>query len=282
MKKINTLNKDYQVVIDKIDGQKLKEHELLKAKIKATKKHLQKLRVYVRNTVFESIGDEILFFKIIKPKICGELKFYKKQLDYHSEKPFVTINYQKDFIDHEIKRLEKYKKQNTQFFKYLKQENTIYDDKYFLRDKEQLSLFDSYSFVDIDPEFSTSHDLLACEVVTYDLLTQFYKQELHCLLNLEHGFNNTIDKKPIQEILNWTASKTDLVELIYALKVSGVINNGDVSIKQLIDFFNESVNIDLTNYYKTYNEIRNRTQNQTKFLSKLSLNLEHKLEMDEE
>jgi len=81
--------------------------------------------------------------------------------------------------------------------------------------------------------------------------------------------------------LSWTASKTDLIELIYALKVSGSINGGDSQIKQLTDVFGKLFNVDLGNYYKTYADIKNRNKEQTKFLLKLTSNLTEKLELED-
>ena len=67
--------------------------------------------------------------------------------------------------------------------------------------------------------------------------------------------------------------KTDLVELIYALHSSGVINNGNVEIKTIATAFQEIFNIDPGNYYHGFIEMRTRKTNQTKFLDKLKDNL---------
>lgn len=281
MKKINELIEGYNVELLKTESKKLKRQAEYKQKTKLAKTLLNELRNHVRSFSFDSIDEEVLFFKYIKPQVCGELKFYKKQLDFILEKPTSSIESQKEYIQKELRKLEVKKKKNLQFYKYIKREETAFDEMYFTRGNEQLELFSMSDFVDVDPSFSTSHDHLACEVVTYDLLTEFYKQELHCLSNLEVGLYSN-NHNAITNIFNWSGSKTDLVELIYALKFSGVINSGNVSIKQLTDFFGEVFSVDLNNYYKTYNEIRNRTQNQTKFISKLSLNLIQKLEMDED
>ena len=283
MKNVTKLMDEYHTSLKKIESKNLAKHEQLKFKIKASKRYLHKIRVYVREMKFKDLNEEINFFKNIKPNICGQIKFFKIQLAYLAEKPFVSLNKQKKYIHKELRILEIKKKKNHSFYRYIKQEQTALDEMYFIRGNEQLALFSQSEYADVDPEFSTSYDLLASEVDTYQLTSNYFKQELHCLSNIETGNYDTLSNNTNNDnYLTWTASKTDLVELIYALKVSGVINNGDVSIKQLIDFFNETLNIDLANYYKTYNEIRNRTNNQTKFLSKLSINLEHKLEMDEE
>ena len=282
MKRILDLVKNYENTIKKIESKHLKKEDELKLKLKEAKKHLHQIRVYVRTLSFKNTQEEINFFKNIKPSICGEIKFLKLQMAYKTEKPFVSIEKQKKYIHRELRRLESKKKKNINFYRYIKQGQTALDEMYFVRGNEQLALFSQTDYPDIDPEFTTSHDLLASEVVTYHLLSNYFKQELHCLSNLEAGCYDTLSNNLMTNNFTWTASKTDLVELIYALKVSGVINSGNVSVKQLTDFFGEVFSVDLINYYKTYNEIRNRTQNQTKFLSKLSLNLEQKLEMDEE
>ena len=76
-----------------------------------------------------------------------------------------------------------------------------------------------------------------------------------------------------QHELNWTGSKTDLIELIYGLHASGAINNGNVEIKDIAILFQEMLNIDLGNYYHSFVEMRTRKINQTKFIDKLKTNL---------
>lgn len=281
MKKILDLVKNYENTLKKIESKHLKKEEELKLKLKEAKHHLHQIRIYVRTLSFENTQEEITFFKKIKPSICGQIKFFKIQLSYKAEQPFVSIEKQKKYILKELRLLENKKKRNQSFYRYIKQEQTSLDDKYFVRGNEQLALFSQSDYADTDPEFTTSHDLLTCEVVTYELLSTYFKQELYCLSNFEAGCYNTIDNNSIAENFTWTASKTDLVELIYALKVTGAINGGDTQIKEITDVFGKLFNVNLGNYYKTFGEIKNRQENQTKFLSNLSSNLILKLEVDD-
>lgn len=281
MKTIISLMNSYKISIQKIESKNVKKNEELKLKLKEAKKHLHQIRIYARGISFKNTQEEINFFKNIKPSICGQIKFFKIQLAYKSEKPFVSIEKQKKYIHKELKILEFKKKKNQSFYRYIKQDQSALDEVYFVRGNEQLALFSQSDYADIDPEFSTSHDLLASEVITYDLTSDYFKKELHCLANLESGFYDTSSNNSNADNFIWTASKTDLVELIYALKVSGAINGGDTQIKELTEFFGQLFHVDLGNYYKTYGEIKNRQNHQTKFLSKLILNLEHKLEMDD-
>jgi hypothetical protein len=45
--------------------------------------------------------------------------------------------------------------------------------------------------------------------------------------------------------MHWTAAKIDAVELIYALKVSGAINNGNIDIAELVTLFEIIFQLDL-------------------------------------
>jgi hypothetical protein len=45
--------------------------------------------------------------------------------------------------------------------------------------------------------------------------------------------------------MHWTAAKIDAVELIYALKASGAINNGNIDIAELVTLFETIFQLDL-------------------------------------
>jgi len=129
----------------------------------------------------------------------------------------------------------------------------VLDDKYFLRGNGQFDLFTSEDVLCSDPEFNTSHDMLASEVIVYDLLTEFYKTELVQLKKQDGNCPDVIsNKKSIQSQIKWTASKTDLIELIYSLKLSGAIDHGNGQLKQIIESMASLFDIELGNYYKTY------------------------------
>ena len=281
MKKINYLLNEYAVLKNDIDLQKLERSIHLKEHIKISKAFLHKLRLYIRDYIFESITDEIHFFKLIKPKISGELMFYNAQLSYIICKPDSTISFQKSFLKSKLKKLESYKKKNIHFYRYYKQGEDFLDDKCFLRGNEQLELFNSQTLLCSDPEFFTSHDMKAATIISNDLLRGFYKKELEALTTINnHAFYDDF-KNPIENNLTWTASKTDLIELIYALKYSGAINAGAVQVKEITQVLESVFDINLGNFYKTYSEIKSRTKDRAKFLNKLSENLISKIEQED-
>jgi hypothetical protein len=79
--------------------------------------------------------------------------------------------------------------------------------------------------------------------------------------------------------LDWTTSKTDLVELMNALVAAKAINHGDVEMKKIADAFEELFQIDLGDFYRSFTELKNRS-NPVKFLEKLSDALMFKIDND--
>lgn len=281
MKKIISLFNSYAEWKNNIDIQKLERTTHLKQSIKKSKFFLHKLRLYVRDFTFVTNNDEIKFFKHLKPKVIGDLIFFNAQLSYLISKPNSTISFQKSFLKSKLKKLESQKRKNIHFYRYYKQGESFLDDKYFLRGNEQLELFNSQTLLCSDPEFFTSHDMKAAEVIAYDLLNDFYKNELLSLDNISNEIVNNKFKNQLENNLTWSASKTDLIELVYALKFSGALNGGAVQVKQIIEVLEILFEIDLGNFYKTYSEIKNRSKDRTKFLNKLSESLVSRLEYDD-
>tara|TARA_R100000789_G_scaffold93505_1_gene92710 strand:+ start:56 stop:898 length:843 start_codon:yes stop_codon:yes gene_type:complete len=278
MKSINPIIANYhsqKLMQDKVQVICIKK---LKDQIKLTKELLDKLRVHIRGHKFKDQKDETYFFKHVKPSICADLIYYKSQLKYQISKPNTINSLSKNYLKNQLKKLESKKRKNLTFYKYYKQDNRFLDHVYFLRENKQLDLFSADLSIHIDSEFYTSHDTLAAEVITYDLLTNFYKTEINKLKEVASSKTKNIKSK---SPLSWTASKTDLIELIYALKISGAVNTGHINTKELVTIFSSLFNIDVSNYYKTYSEIKNRNTERSKFLNRLLQDFEAKLEYDD-
>jgi hypothetical protein len=280
MKKINLLVEQYNLQQKKHATKKITKNETLKLQLKLAKEVLNNLRVHIRNNKFKDDSDEIHFFKNIKPHIHADFIFYNSQLKFEINKPNTTNSILKNYLKNELKKLEFKKRKNLDFYRYYKQKNDFLDHIYFLRENKQLEIFDTELEIYLATDFYTSHDTLAAQVIAYDVLTNFYKQEINKLKSVSSGkFDDTnkINKNP----LNWTASKIDLIELVYALKVSGAINTGNINTKELVSIFSSLFNVEVSNYYKTYSEIKNRSTERTKFLKKLAEDFQAKLEYDD-
>jgi len=79
----------------------------------------------------------------------------------------------------------------------------------------------------------------------------------------------------------WTGTKTELVELIYAIYAKGSINYGNIDIKELIDYFCNVFNTDAGEFYRIYLNIRNRKESRTLYLDSLRDSLNKKMDDDD-
>lgn len=70
--------------------------------------------------------------------------------------------------------------------------------------------------------------------------------------------------------LQWTDTKTDLVELIYAVKSS--LDDGNVTLKKITECFEYIFQIRLGNIYDKLNEISLRKLDRTRYINKLMKN----------
>lgn len=220
---------------------------------------LTQLRIKVRDRGFKSQEDEIQFFKTIKPDIYSHLILYSKILDIEAKRPVLSMNKFELYINRKKKEFRYLIQDNLEFIQYYQNELTHFDKFYFLRNVDCLPSMNQNSTVYYDPEFSTSHSYLVANIKAFDMLSIY----------LESSGKSEVSNQFNQSPLAWTDSKASLVELIYALHRSNVINNGNAEIKDLSNVFGQLFNIDLKDIYKTFHEINLRKNDRNKFINKL-------------
>ncbi|WP_158635194.1 RteC domain-containing protein [Formosa maritima] len=280
MNKINHLVDEYKNQINRYQPESLKEISNLKFLINLSSEYLHQLRLSIRQRGFLSKEDEIHFFKNIKPLVNGHLKYFSHVHYYLMNRPKISASRQRKYIHIILDKFEAQKTREIDFVKYYRHNATRLDHIYFVRGMHTIAITKTiYHF--IDPEFSTTHDDNMAKIVAYDLLMTYYKKELLYLKTLKLPLINESSSLKTQS-LKWTASKTDLVELIYAMYAIGAIENGNIDLKSLAKICETLFDIELGNFYKTYGEIRAREKDRTKFLDNLRLSLLRKMDKDDD
>lgn len=244
-------------------------------------KCLRRLQREITKKTFGSVEDEIYFFKYVKPQIFSKLIYYVKLFNIESKRPRGKGAAQIKYLEHQIDKLQTFFNDNLEFYNYYRRGAMSLDEQYFVRGNRDLRLpLESFHFL-IDEQFSTCHDGTVATIMAYDMLIVYLRSEVDDLNKTAiEDPKNTPMEKPSN--LFWTGSKTELIELLYALHASGTINSGTVDIKELASHFEHFYNIDLGNYYHTFIEIRARKNSRTKFLDKLIKVLNQRMEaMDE-
>lgn len=281
MKKIEEIFKHFDSNIEDLETNI--EDVLHKAEegIKITKDTLLLMRSFVLKNSFKTKEAEILFFKNSKPQIYGKLIYYLKLFNIESKRPRGSKKSQAKYLNNHIERLQAFFNDNLEFYHYFRRGATTFDKQYFLRGQADIRLHpDAFHFF-TDEQFSTSHDSTVATILAFDMLIIHLKKEIDKLNN--NGMETINSPNPIlSSKLFWTGSKTDLIELIYALHSSGAINSGTADIKQMASACEHIFNIDLGDYYRTFLEIRSRKINQTKFIDKLKESLIKRIEETDE
>ncbi|WP_157373841.1 RteC domain-containing protein [Arenibacter certesii] len=220
---------------------------------------LEQYRSVVVSNGFPDEVSEIQFFKIEKPFLFGQLLRYIHQLNFELEYAKIAYDANERIIPQKILEVNTYLFNHRDIVLYVELGNDSLDQQYFLRKNRGFCISPSSNGFSFDPDFSSSHDVLLANIFGYQGFLQFLQQKLGSA-SLNPDF--TIPQ------INWTKSKTALIELGFALFYSGVINHGNASLKSIMQFLEEVTGMDLGNYHHTAIRIRNRS-NPTKFMDKL-------------
>ncbi len=272
------MDKFYNETLAKLENE-IKEFEIeadcsierIEAVIQLIIKCLFDVKKYILKRGFKNVDEEIRFFKYQKPIIVSKLIYYNAIYKIETRRPYGNKRTKKYFVK-ELKKLKRFFENNLDFYKYYRSNNSFFDEQFFVRGKHDIRLWLDTFYFEADHRFSTSHDYKVAKIIANDLI-QVY---------LEDRLNNINVKKVSDNSLIWTASKTALTELIYALYSHGVFNNGNTEIKLIAKTFEDAFNIELGDFYHTFMELKARKINRTKFLDRLCEALIKKMDEQDE
>ncbi|MDD4994243.1 MAG: RteC domain-containing protein [Paludibacter sp.] len=274
---ITKLNKDLNNELQTID---IEESDLTKKaqkSVRCIKNALTQLKAFTVKYTFCNQAQEIHFFREIKPEFFSKLIYYVKIFNIESRRPMGTHEIQETYLRHELEKLTFFFNNHLEFYQYYRMDSTFLDDKYFMRGKDDLHLYHDSLMFYVDPDFSTSHDYMVAKIIAYDRLEVFLNTELEALSIKSANPNWGQLGISGNNMLQWTDSKTSLVELVYALHAAGVLNNGHCEIRELSAFFEQAFNTHLIDIYRTFLEIKIRSA-PTKFIDTLKDALLRKME----
>ncbi len=246
----------------------------LKTCLSITRAKVEELKLQLRGYTFTSTEDEIHFFKYVKPVFYGRLIYYLKLFGIETACPAGSSVLTKTFFTSTLDDLNEYFSQNSEFYQYYRSGNTYLDGTYFTRGQVTYypNLDDTY--FTYDASFSTSHDLQVARILAYEKLLVYVSDNLSVCGEAKESADRSD--------LEWTATKTGLIELLYALQSSGTFNNGSSDLKQLATYFERSFGIQLGNYYNVFQEMRLRKKNRTSFLDLLKERLIRRMDEADE
>ena len=243
------------------------------------RKLLAIFRKEIASNDFNSIEDEIDFFKHTKQVPLTQLIYFSEIRLFEMHFPKANIEIQQKFIRKKLNELNNFFLYNIDFGQYIESGYTHFDKQYFTRKFLDNFPITSSKFYFQDPEFSTPKDMLLGEFKAYGQFILYLQNRLR---GKETSTKET-NLDPNNHIsLQWTSSKVALTELIYALHHNRVINNGNTDIKEIALALQQLLNFDLGEFYKTFAEIKARKLSRTKFLDELAAGLQAQMDSSDE
>ena len=272
---LNQLNEQLNFVDLEIDNQIKKCEQAITLILKS----INELKKATTKTNFKTQGEEVQFFKEIKPQFTSKLIYFNRVYKIEMKKPNGGNRILKKYYNNELLKLKAFFDNELEFYQYYRSGSTYLDYKYFLRGKFDIKLaLDSYYF-ETDSSFATSHDFKVATILANDLIQLYIENQLLMLDNQENTEKS--QRKPNVK-MTWTGSKVALVELMYALHTEGVFNNGAADLKEIAEYFEHIFEIDLGQYRRVFLEIRARKNDRTKFLTTLNESLQKRMENSDE
>ena len=81
----------------------------------------------------------------------------------------------------ELEKLTFFFNNHLGFYRYYRMNSTFLDNKYFIRGKEDINLYQDTLMIYVDPDFSTSHDYMVSKIIANDRLKVFLNTEIEAL-----------------------------------------------------------------------------------------------------
>lgn len=216
---------------------------------------LDELKAFTVSYDFQDTQQEINFFKEIKPKLFCHLLFFQKM--YHLEvfRPKGGVEVQELYLQKELEHLREFFLYNREFYHYYNSRSTYLDAVYFLRGRNEIILHLESFYFERDSQFSTNCDFKVAQILANDLIEDYLQQEL---CKLEKPDRESVQVDFPKERLTWQASKSDLIELIYAFDSRQCF--GQIPLRRLANYFELVFNINLdSNLSRAFSDMKIRS-----------------------
>ena len=238
---------------------------------------LNELFTWLENYNFISIEEEIYFFKELKSRLTSKYIYYHKIIEIESNAPINSKKLKIKYYKQVITECHLASKKDNEFYKYYRSGFTHNDHLYFTRNGTKQSINKHITRIFIDAKRCSLYDYNVATILANDKLSEYYEEKIEQINNSANMKSQTL-----QSNLNWTGTKVDLVELVYALHNSKIVNTGNVDVKELAAYLGKMFNVDIEdNVYRFYQDIKSRKAVKTKFLNTIAENLNQKM-MDED
>ena len=238
---------------------------------------LDRMRKLVVSEGFPDQKLEIYFFKKIKPAVYSKLIYYRALFEIESNRNELDKKGQKKYFQQQMDKIKEYMDKHQVKVQYYKCNFKHLDEKYFVRENNEIPLEIRGDHHLLDEDFFTWHDHTFSTIRANEMLVDYIRKEMERLES--SGLENL---ESFKSTLRWTGNKIDFAEILYALHFSDAVNDGKTTIKELAEAMGYIFNVDVTkDIYKFYMEIKQRKVEKAKFLDHLKAILKRRIDEDD-
>lgn len=228
-------------------------------------KALTSLKMAVTDETFVDKQSEVHFFKYQKPKIYAWLIFITERYAIENAMPPMLKADQIAYLQQQLFFINRFFRQNEFMYQYFKLDEKDLDEKYFIRGQVH-PLIGFSEIPEVDRSFATAADYLFSKFIAYEKLQRYLLEEIQSKTMQEGEVH-----KVRQGQLKWTGESINMVELIYGIYETAQVNNGEVSLSELMDYLGQMFQTNLSMYFKRFSEIKRRkAMSKTRFLEEMA------------
>jgi hypothetical protein len=234
--------------------------------IQYIEKKLKEIFKWLKKYVFNTLQEEIYFFKELKPRMVSKLLYYKELLKLETSLPPSKKNKKKHY-EELLTKIHQYVVNNREFYEYYRSRTSVRDEDLFVRRSYKDILIHDCYLINYDSKLSTSHDFNVATIIANDMFTSHLENKLDELDgNFTTKYSRTNNK------ITWTGTKVELAEMIYGLYYKKMLNDGRADIKEIARSLCFAFNIDLDDktLYRCLQDIKKRYPLNAIFLQNLS------------
>lgn len=221
---------------------------------------LRKLRQDVIEHPFADTGEEIEFFKRVKPAFVAEQIYAVERFSLDSSRPLGDELALKAYYEFELKHIRRFFDTHRFLYQYYLLDGHELDHLYFVRGAATPVLLKA-DLPDADPEFSTAADYLYAKFLAYERLQEYLAGLLY------PAANNLAENKGFSR---WPGDKNELIELGYGIFCWLKARGSKVSIAEIMQWLEDSFGMKLGRHYRSFAEIKMRkVASRTKFFDEV-------------
>lgn len=268
----------YEIMIGKMSDELLKKLgrelekfmdqsplERMKLEMLTIRAVISTLKEKVKVLGFQSLEEEIAFFKFIKPKFYAQLILSVEWYSFEIGRPLVKGKGMDSYYIRQLDYISRFFRQHEFMYQYFKMGAVELDEKYFIRGGEPVGLVGA-DLPAMDSSFSTMGDYLFSKFIALERLQELVLEEMQVPVLAGTG---VVRSKKGRE-LKWTGDSCNLIELVYGVFDCKQVNDGDVDLSDLMDVFEVCFQVNLSRYFRRFTEIKRRKSiSKTKFLDQM-------------